>query len=128
MISRAGEFGTVDSFAFLRDIDAINQGRREYVVRLAKRLLDGVLDDKRIAVLGAAFTPDTADVHDSPALDIALKLCSAVPERSPLATATVATEEALHGNCGGFARGCSWPPACRGPGRVDGPRSPGTGR
>ena len=50
------------------------------------------------------------------------------PERSPLATATVATEEALHGNCGGFARGCSWPPACRGPGRVDGPRSPGTGR
>ena len=66
MISRAGEFGTVDSFAFLRDIDAINQGRREYVVRLAKRLLDGVLDDKRIAVLGAAFTPDTDDARDSP--------------------------------------------------------------
>ena len=128
MISRAGEFGTVDSCAFLREIDAINQGRREYVVRLAKRLLDRVLDDKRIAVLGAAFTLDTDDVRDSPALDIALKLYSAVPERSKLATATVATEEALHGKCGGFARGCSWPPASGGPGRLDGPRSPGTGR
>lgn len=41
LISRAGELGTVDSFAFLRDIDAINQGRREYEVRLAKRLLEG---------------------------------------------------------------------------------------
>lgn len=97
-------------------------------MRLAKRLLDGVLDDKRIAVLGAAFTPDTDDVRNSPALDIALNLYSAVPERSPLATAAVATEQALHGNCGGFARGCSWPPACDGPGRFDGPRSPGTGR
>ncbi|MCT2176076.1 hypothetical protein M3F63_00070 [Brachybacterium muris] len=61
LISRAGELGTVDSFAFLRDIDAINQGRREYEVRLAKRLLDGAVDDKRIAVLGAAFEPDTDD-------------------------------------------------------------------
>ena len=76
LISRAGELGTVDSFAFLRDIDAINQGRREYVVRLAKRLLEGSVDGKRIAVLGAAFKPDTDDVRDSPALDIALKLYS----------------------------------------------------
>lgn len=76
LISRAGELGSVDSFAFLRDIDAINTGRREYVVRLAKRLLDGTLDGKRVAVLGAAFKPDTDDVRDSPALDIALKLYS----------------------------------------------------
>ncbi|WP_243733681.1 UDP binding domain-containing protein [Brachybacterium sp. AG952] len=76
LISRAGELGTVDSFAFLRDIDAINQGRREYEVRLAKRLLDEAVDDKRIAVLGAAFKPYTDDVRDSPFLVIALKLCS----------------------------------------------------
>ncbi|GAB4095146.1 UDP-glucose/GDP-mannose dehydrogenase family protein [Brachybacterium horti] len=76
LLSRAGELGSVDSFAFLRDIDAINTGRREYVVRLAKRLLDGTLDGKRVAVLGAAFKPDTDDVRDSPALDIALKLYS----------------------------------------------------
>ncbi|MCW1805151.1 UDP-glucose dehydrogenase family protein [Brachybacterium squillarum] len=76
LLSRAGELGAVDSFAFLRDIDAINTGRREYVVRLAKRLLDGTLDGKRVAVLGAAFKPDTDDVRDSPALDIALKLYS----------------------------------------------------
>ncbi|MFC5298646.1 UDP-glucose dehydrogenase family protein [Brachybacterium tyrofermentans] len=76
LISRAGELGAVDSFAFLRDIDAINTGRREYVVRLARRLLDGELDGRRIAILGAAFKPDTDDVRDSPALDIALKLYS----------------------------------------------------
>ena len=76
LISRAGELGAVDSFAFLRDIDAINVGRREYVIRLAKRLLDGTIDGKRIAVLGAAFKPDTDDVRDSPALDIAVKLYS----------------------------------------------------
>lgn len=76
LISRAGELGAVDSFAFLRDIDAINTGRRDYVVRLARRLLDGELDGRRIAVLGAAFKPDTDDVRDSPALDVALRLYS----------------------------------------------------
>ncbi|MGP9613505.1 UDP-glucose dehydrogenase family protein [Brachybacterium sp. AOP42-B2-9] len=76
LISRAGELGAVDSFAFLRDIDAINTGRRDYVVRLARRLLDGEFDGQRIAVLGAAFKPDTDDVRDSPALDIALTLYS----------------------------------------------------
>ncbi|MGO1407005.1 MAG: UDP-glucose dehydrogenase family protein [Brachybacterium sp.] len=76
LISRAGELGAVDSFAFLRDIDAINAGRRDYVVRLTRRMLDGELDGRRIAILGAAFKPDTDDVRDSPALDIALKLYS----------------------------------------------------
>ncbi|GAA1722859.1 UDP-glucose/GDP-mannose dehydrogenase family protein [Brachybacterium phenoliresistens] len=74
LISRAGELGAVDSFAFLREIDAINTGRREYALRLARRALDGRLEGRRVAVLGAAFKPDTDDVRDSPALDIALRL------------------------------------------------------
>ncbi|WP_422115734.1 UDP-glucose dehydrogenase family protein [Brachybacterium sp. UNK5269] len=74
LISRAGELGAVDSFAFLRDIDAINTGRRDYVLRLARRLLGGDLEGRRITVLGVAFKPDTDDVRDSPALDIALRL------------------------------------------------------
>lgn len=74
LISRAGELGAIDSFAFLRDIDAINTGRREYTLRLATRLLGGSVDGRRIAILGAAFKPDTDDVRDSPALDIALRL------------------------------------------------------
>lgn len=75
LISRAGELGSVDSFAFLREIDAINLGQREHVIRLSKHLL-GPLENKRIAVLGAAFKPNTDDVRDSPALDIAARLFS----------------------------------------------------
>src|SRR5699024_1715800 len=74
LISRAGELGAIGSFAVLRDIAAINTGRREYTLRLATRLLGGSVDGRRIAVLGAAFKPDTDDVRDSPALDIALRL------------------------------------------------------
>src|SRR5699024_9282623 len=39
LIGRAGELGAIDSFAFLRDIDAINTGRREYVLRRASQML-----------------------------------------------------------------------------------------
>src|SRR5690606_37505900 len=35
LISRAVELGAVDSFAFLREIEAINMGRRDHVFRLA---------------------------------------------------------------------------------------------
>lgn len=74
LIAHAEELGAVDSFAFLREIDALNTGRRDYVVDLATRLLDGSVDGRRITILGAAFKPDTDDVRDSPALDIALRL------------------------------------------------------
>ncbi|WP_152352472.1 UDP-glucose dehydrogenase family protein [Brachybacterium subflavum] len=74
LISRAGELGAVDSFAFLRDIDAINTGRREYMLRRARAALGDSLEGRRVAVLGAAFKPDTDDVRDSPALDIAVRL------------------------------------------------------
>ncbi len=68
--ARAGELGAASSVAFLAEVDAINLRRREHVVEMVRREL-GDLPGRRIAVLGAAFKPNSDDVRDSPALAIA---------------------------------------------------------
>ena len=70
---RAAELGVDEATAFLRDIDAINQRRRARVVELAEAMLEPGRP-ARIAVLGAAFKPQSDDVRDSPALWIAARL------------------------------------------------------
>jgi UDPglucose 6-dehydrogenase len=70
-MARAGELGADEALVFLREVDTINMRRRERVVELAKEMLGGQLLGKRIAVLGAAFKPDSDDVRDSPALSVA---------------------------------------------------------
>jgi UDPglucose 6-dehydrogenase len=72
--ARAEELGKGESVAFLREIDAINLRRRERAVELVTRALDGVVVDKKVAVLGAAFKPHSDDIRDSPALDVAVRL------------------------------------------------------
>ncbi|WP_144714019.1 UDP-glucose/GDP-mannose dehydrogenase family protein [Curtobacterium pusillum] len=72
--ARADELGVPESLAFLADVDAINLRRRDHVVELAQEVLGGVVTGKRIAVLGLAFKPNSDDVRDSPALDIAARL------------------------------------------------------
>ncbi|MBW8173054.1 UDP-glucose/GDP-mannose dehydrogenase family protein [Ornithinimicrobium sp. Arc0846-15] len=71
--ARAGELGAAASLAFLAEVDAINLRRREHVVEMVRRELDG-LAGRRVAVLGAAFKPNSDDVRDSPALAIAGQL------------------------------------------------------
>ena len=44
------------------------------MVDLAREVCGGSVDGKRIAVLGLAFKPDSDDVRDSPALDVAARL------------------------------------------------------
>jgi UDPglucose 6-dehydrogenase len=76
-MARAGELGVPDALSFLRDVDGINTRRRASTVALARELVGGRFVGKRIAVLGAAFKPDSDDVRDSPALDIAAAIYTA---------------------------------------------------
>ncbi len=70
-MARAGELGVGEALTFLREVDAINQRRRARTVDLAREELGGSFRDRTVAVLGAAFKPDSDDIRDSPALDVA---------------------------------------------------------
>jgi len=74
--ARAEELGVGEAVGFLQDVDAINQRRRARVVTLAEQEL-GELKDKKILMLGLSFKPDSDDMRDSPALDIAVRLAQA---------------------------------------------------
>ena len=71
LMARAEELGVGQAVAYLKEIDNINLRRRVRVIDLLKKEL-GDLSGKKVLVLGAAFKPDSDDVRDSPALDIAL--------------------------------------------------------
>jgi UDPglucose 6-dehydrogenase len=71
---RAGELGAPRIASLMRRVDEINMYQRERVVDLAVAACDGSVLDARVAVLGAAFKPDTDDVRDSPALSVAAAL------------------------------------------------------
>jgi UDPglucose 6-dehydrogenase len=73
-MARAGELGASHALTFLAEIDAINLRRRERVAEIARELIGGSLIGKRVAVLGAAFKPNSDDVRDSPALNVAGRL------------------------------------------------------
>lgn len=75
-MARAEELGVEPALSFLREVDAINLRRRDRMVELATEVLGGDVAGKRIAVLGLAFKPDSDDVRDSPALDVAARLAS----------------------------------------------------
>ena len=70
-VARAEELGAHESVAFLRHVDNINLRQRSRVSELAKEIFGGGVRDRSITVLGATFKPDSDDVRDSPALDVA---------------------------------------------------------
>ncbi len=73
-IARAGELGVAEALSFLRNVDEINMRRRQRAVDVARELAGGTFLGRNIAVLGAAFKPDSDDVRDSPALNVAAAL------------------------------------------------------
>ncbi len=70
-IARAGELGVDQAVSFLREVDQINLRRRARTVELGLDILDGSYRGMQVAVLGAAFKPNSDDIRDSPALDVA---------------------------------------------------------
>ncbi len=73
-MARAGELGADQALTFLREVDAINMRRRARMVEIAREQCGGGFIGKRVAVLGAAFKPDSDDTRDSPALSIAAQV------------------------------------------------------
>jgi len=73
-IARAGELGVDQAVSFLREVDEINLRRRARTVELGLDLIDGSYRGTRIAILGAAFKPNSDDIRDSPALDVAASI------------------------------------------------------
>jgi UDPglucose 6-dehydrogenase len=76
-MARAEELGASQAVEFLKEIDAINLRARQRVIELVRKDLSDDLQGKKVAILGAAFKPDSDDVRDSPALDIAAQIQAA---------------------------------------------------
>lgn len=74
LMYRSSELGAYSAAALLQQVDEINMGQRQRVIDLALEACGGSVLNRRIGVLGAAFKPDTDDVRDSPALNVAAAL------------------------------------------------------
>jgi UDPglucose 6-dehydrogenase len=66
--------GSVDDWMGV--VDSINLHQRARTVALAGELCGGMAG-RSVTVLGASFKPDTDDIRDSPALDVAARLAAA---------------------------------------------------
>jgi UDPglucose 6-dehydrogenase len=67
----ARELGVGSVSALLSEVDAINLRRRARMVDLALELAGGSLEGRAVSVLGCSFKPNSDDIRDSPALDVA---------------------------------------------------------
>lgn len=70
-MARAGELGANHVLTFLREVESINIRQRTRMVEITREVCGGSLIGATVAVLGTAFKPDSDDVRDSPALDVA---------------------------------------------------------
>jgi UDPglucose 6-dehydrogenase len=74
-LTRARELGVGHSLNFLAEIDNINIGRRRRIAAIAREEC-GSVAGARVGILGSAFKPNTDDIRDSPALEVADQLQS----------------------------------------------------
>ncbi len=57
--------------SLLRAVMEINRDARRWAVITLRELLGGRLEDRRVGILGLAFKPNTDDIREAPALEIA---------------------------------------------------------
>lgn len=91
--ARAEELGATESLRLLHEVDAINLRCRERTIAAARDAVGGRLAGRRVAVLGCAFKPNSDDIRDSPALDVAARLAAEgaqVCVHDPVATGNAA--------------------------------------
>ncbi|WP_213814634.1 UDP-glucose/GDP-mannose dehydrogenase family protein [Glaciihabitans sp. dw_435] len=74
LMHRSSELGAYSAASLLQQVDEINMSQRQRVIDLTLEAVGGSVLNRRIGVLGAAFKPDTDDVRDSPALNVAAAL------------------------------------------------------
>ncbi|NMR21369.1 UDP-glucose/GDP-mannose dehydrogenase family protein [Cellulomonas fimi] len=74
LMHRSNELGAHRAAQLLQQVDEINMGQRERVIQMAMDACGGSVLNRRVGVLGAAFKPETDDVRDSPALNVAAAL------------------------------------------------------
>jgi UDPglucose 6-dehydrogenase len=75
-MARAEELGLEKSVSFLGDVDQINLRQRQRVINKVTQMLGSDLSGSTVAVLGLAFKPQSDDIRDSPALDVARQLAT----------------------------------------------------
>jgi len=83
-----------------RAVDQVNHEQRASFVRRIDRQLGGSLLDRRIALLGLAFKPETDDLRDAPSLTIARLLIeegAAVVAYDPMPSARARARELVPG-------------------------------
>jgi UDPglucose 6-dehydrogenase len=72
----AADLGVDSVVSLLTTVDAINQGRRDRVVALARETAGGGVAGKRVAALGVAFKPNSDDIRDSASLAVCARLAA----------------------------------------------------
>jgi UDPglucose 6-dehydrogenase len=72
----AADLGVTSVVDLLGTVDTINLNRRARVAQLAREATGGSVAAKRVAILGAAFKPNSDDIRDSPSLDVCRQLAA----------------------------------------------------
>ncbi|MDI3193557.1 UDP-glucose/GDP-mannose dehydrogenase family protein [Pseudarthrobacter sp. AL07] len=75
--SQAAALGVDPVSDWMGVVDSVNVRQRTRTVSLAGELCGGALSGRAITILGASFKPETDDIRDSPALDVAARLAAA---------------------------------------------------
>jgi UDPglucose 6-dehydrogenase len=72
----AEELGVGSLATLLTEVDVINMRCRSRAVELAREVVGGSLEGRRVAVLGVAFKPGSDDVRNSASLDVCGRLAA----------------------------------------------------